>query len=459
MTDQVIIGMDPHKASNTIAVLARDATLLTRRRFANSDDGFVEMLAAVDESTGGGVDDRSNRLTGLTVATAILAAAGMAACSSATADFTSAELRAVIEADATVFDDDTIPAVVVDRLAEHRVVLLGETHHLREHWEFVAALMSELYDDGFRQLLIEAPHMASWLLDDYVQGSPNRPEWTAPPFYARRLSLIRDFNLAHSEDPIHVRGIDANEDFYGGAGDFHLLLGWFVDTLPTSGPTESVLRMSYATSDSEAQRQAIDDLHQRLEAERSDLVGTWGVERYEELLELLTIERSSIEVRAARSDDDDRGARAREDLIKRLADDRISECECATVINIGGHHAQKSHLMGTDQEWLGDYLTHASEVVDGSTFVIGISSARTDLEPGAEGTPWSVVNSRSPGNELLRTMAETAPGRTVFIPLDDPLFADRTVAYNSEDVIYVTSLGEQFDAVMQYGIAHRMPVD
>ena len=49
MTDQVIIGMDPHKASNTIAVLARDETLLTRRRFANSDDGFVEMLAAVAE--------------------------------------------------------------------------------------------------------------------------------------------------------------------------------------------------------------------------------------------------------------------------------------------------------------------------------------------------------------------------------------------------------------------------
>ena len=48
MTDhQVIIGMDPHKSSNTIAVLTRDETMLTRRRFVNSDDGFVEMLDAV----------------------------------------------------------------------------------------------------------------------------------------------------------------------------------------------------------------------------------------------------------------------------------------------------------------------------------------------------------------------------------------------------------------------------
>ncbi len=47
--DQVIIGMDPHKSSNTIAVLTRDETMLTRRRFENSDDGFVAMLQAVTD--------------------------------------------------------------------------------------------------------------------------------------------------------------------------------------------------------------------------------------------------------------------------------------------------------------------------------------------------------------------------------------------------------------------------
>lgn len=49
MTEPVIIGMDPHKSSNTIAVLARDETLLARRRFENSHDGLVAMLDAVAE--------------------------------------------------------------------------------------------------------------------------------------------------------------------------------------------------------------------------------------------------------------------------------------------------------------------------------------------------------------------------------------------------------------------------
>ena len=47
MVDEVVIGLDPHKASNTIAVLNRNETLLTRRRFVHSDDGLVAMFDAV----------------------------------------------------------------------------------------------------------------------------------------------------------------------------------------------------------------------------------------------------------------------------------------------------------------------------------------------------------------------------------------------------------------------------
>jgi hypothetical protein len=114
--------------------------------------------------------------------------------------------------------------------------------------------------------------------------------------------------------------------------------------------------------------------------------------------------------------------------------------------------------MGTKQEWLGDYLVHRSGAVDGSVIVLGISSAKTELEPGAGGTPFNVLNT-SPEDELLRVMAETWPGRTVFLPLDDAVFSEHKVAFNSEETIYVTSLKEQYDAILQYSLAHRMPID
>ena len=383
----------------------------------------------------------------------------LAGCSAA-ADVTAEELSAVVERDGVAFDSSSVPDGVLRRLSEYKVVLLGETHHLREHWAFVATLMSDLHDDGFRQLLIEAPQMAGWLLDDYVQGGPLFPEWEAPPFYERRLSAIRAFNetLAPSER-LHVRGIDANEEWYGGASDFQLLFGWLIDRLPPSEEVDVSLGEDYATATPAAQIEAIEALLISLEADRSNLVESWGGDWYDQVVEMAEVELASIDVRAQRREDDNDGARAREAVIKQLVDDRVAECSCSTVINIGGHHAQKSHLMGTEQEWMGDYLTHKSVVVGGSIIVVGFSSAETELEEGAGGTPWDILESESPDNELLRVVAETWPGRTVFLPLDDLLFNERTVAYNSEDVIYVASLKEQYDAIIQYGLAHRMPED
>ena len=46
---EMIIGLDPHKASNTIAVLDRDETLLLQQRFDNTADGMVAMVEAVAE--------------------------------------------------------------------------------------------------------------------------------------------------------------------------------------------------------------------------------------------------------------------------------------------------------------------------------------------------------------------------------------------------------------------------
>ena len=380
----------------------------------------------------------------------------VAGCS-ATANVTTDELSALVERDGVAFDSSSIPDEVLDQLAEHRVVLLGETHHLREHWAFVATLVSDLHDDGFRQLLIEAPQMAGWLLDDYVQGGLLVPEWEAPPFYERRLAPIRAFNETLAPDErIHVRGIDANEEWYGGAGDFHLLLGWMVERLPTPGAVDASLGGDYPSAAPAAQTEAAKTLLEALERDRVDLIELWGADWYGNVVRMLEVELASIDVRAK---DGDAASKAREEIIKQLADDTIAECSCGTVINIGGHHAQKSHLMGTEQEWMGDYLAHTSSAVGGSIIVVGFTSAKTELEPGAGGTPWDILESASPDNELHRIMADTWPGRTVFLPLDDPLFSDRTVAYNSEDVIYVTSLNEQYDAIIQYGLAHRMPED
>lgn len=381
----------------------------------------------------------------------------VAGCS-ASADVTRDELAAVVERDAVVFVDSGIPSEVLDRLAVNRVVVLGETHHLREHWEFVGTLLEDLHDRGFRQLLIENPQMVDWLLDDWVVGGDLVPGWEPPDHLLRKLSAIHDFNeTLPPHERIHVRSIDVNEEYYGGAESFRSLLMGAAENLPSAGPIADFLAVDYVRGTSADQTEAIGTLLAALEADSPNLTSVWGQDWYATIVEMVEVEVESVAIRAERREDDNRAARMREEVIKRLADARLEGSDGGTVINFGAHHAQKAHLMGTEQEWMGDYLAHTSTVVDGSIIVIGFSSARTELEPGAGGTPWDILESSSPDNEILGVIAEAWPAQTVFLPLTDPLFAERTVAFNSEDVIYVTSLGEQFDALIQYGLAHRWP--
>jgi hypothetical protein len=377
-------------------------------------------------------------------------------CSSV-AEVTTAELAAVVARDGVVFTEPTIPDPVLDRLAENRVVVIGETHHLREHYTFTADLLRELYERGFRQLLVEQPQMADWILDDYVAGSRLDPDWTPPANWVRKFAAIRELNATLPEaERVHVRAIDVNEAYYGGASSFRGLAEMVVTHLPSAGPLTAFLQADYGSRTS--QTEAIESLQAALEADRSSLTASWGTDWYDVVVEMVAVERASIDIRAYRESDDDRAARAREEVIKQLADARIGGTAARTVINIGGNHAQKSHLKGTKQEWLGDYLVHRSTAPGGPVTVVAVVAARIELEPGNSGSPYD-VRATSPENELFRLMAETWPDRTVFLALDDPVFSAGGVPVNFEETIYVCALKEQYDAVLQYGLAHRVPSD
>lgn len=379
----------------------------------------------------------------------------VATCSSVT-EVTTAELTSVVERDGVAFTGQAIPDPVLDRLAANRVVLLGETHHLREHYGFVAALLAELHTRGFRQLLVEWPHMANWILDDYVGGGAIAPNWEPPLSLGQPMfAAIRDFNdTLPPADRIHVRAIDVNLDEYGGAASFRDLMGVLEGYLPSADPITAFLAAEYTTP--AAQTQAIESLQTALATQEATLAAAWGAAWYDNVVEMAEVERTSIGIRAIRTSDYDRSVRLREDAIKQLADVRLAGYPHHTVMNFGSTHAQKARFRGTELEWLGDYLVHRSTAIGGTIIVVVCVAAKVELEPGAGGTPYDIRDT-SPANELFRVMVETWPGQVAFLPLDDPLFARDGVPLNFEETIYVTAPKKHYDAVLQYGLAHRVP--
>jgi hypothetical protein len=363
-------------------------------------------------------------------------------------------LEEVVERDAVPFTATEIPAEVLDRLAGHRLVIVGETHLLREHHAFMAALVEALYARGFRQLLLEWPHMADWLVDEYVAGEEAPGDWEPPSwFFHDLLVAVRDFNRPlPPEARVRVRGIDVNLSEYGGAKDFRGLLGRLAGLLPDPGPLAPFLAGGYGTPAAQRERLAV--LGEALDARRAELRQAWGGVWYDRVVEMVEVERVSVDIRERRDRDYDDSARRREAEMKRLTDRRLAGYEHRSILNVGGNHAQKEHLKGTEQEWLGDYLVHRSTAVGGPAIVLCVTAAEI-----VGGAAWSVpdwrVTDESPDNEIWRVMSETWPNRTVFLPLDDPAFG-QGVRMNFEGIIHSGAPRRHYDAFLQYPVAHRI---
>ena len=134
-------------------------------------------------------------------------------------------MRDVLDAEIVTFAPGEVPDALVDTLSTRRVILLGETHYVQQHQEFVLELLTRLHPRGLRWFAQEMSHAYSWIVEDYVLG--RRDDY---PDSARRMDEywvegLRRFNDGVPEsDQIGVAYIDMNH-----AHDALLLsLSWMV---------------------------------------------------------------------------------------------------------------------------------------------------------------------------------------------------------------------------------------
>jgi hypothetical protein len=388
----------------------------------------------------------------LSLTTVILAVVCMVTSCSLLPEVTTEELEQIVQRDGVPFEAGSIPDEVLDRLASHRVVLVGETHFLREHRELMVELLRELHARGFRQFLFEWTQVADWLLADFVNDGGLEPDWTPPLDVGGSMIIaIRDLNRTLPEDErIRVHAIDVTVD-YGGGQSFVGSLTSLARHLPDPGPLAEILQGNYDTHDS--QEAQIETLQAELNTRRSDLVALWGEHWYDTLVEMVEVERTSVSARAILESNYDKSVRLREEGVKKLVDSRLRDFPHGTLINIGATHAQKKRLWGTEIEWLGDYLVHKSQVADGSVIVLGVSAAHIVSIPGSGIPDYDLA--ASPENELLRVMNQTWPDKIVFLAVDDPLFSSGRVPINSEGTIYVGAPKRHYDAFVLLPLAHR----
>ncbi|MFC2159406.1 hypothetical protein ACFLQS_01670 [Actinomycetota bacterium] len=365
------------------------------------------------------------------------------------------ELEKIIQRDSVAFDLESIPEEVLDQLASHKVVLVGENHFLEEHYAFMGELLRELHSRGFRQILVEWTQIGDWLMDDFVNDGGLEPEWEpANNFFGGIIArAVRDFNrTVPDSEHIQIHGIDITLLDYGGGESFIASLGMLTNHLPDSGPLSELLTSEYDKPDN--QTALLEDLKDKLNLNRSELIESWGEQWYNMVAEMIEVELMSIPIRAIRERNYDKSVRMREDAMKQIADRRLESYSYRTLINVGSTHAQKTRLWGTKIEWLGDYLVHKSQVIGGSVIVLWVTPAYIVSAPGSEIPDYDL--STSPENELLSLMSQTWPDQVIFLPTDDPMFSNRKIPINSESEIYLVPPKRYFDIYVLLPIAHRI---
>jgi hypothetical protein len=268
----------------------------------------------------------------------------------------SEELKAAVARDEVPFAISSIPDEMVTRLAQSKVVVVGETHLIQEQGTLLGKLMQGLYAQGFRQLLLEWPHMADWLLINFVGDTGLEPSWTPPNTMVGGsvVTAVRDFNrtLPAGAEKVSVRAIDVNLIEYGGAASFRNMLNSLSRHLADRGPITVFMNSGYFTPE-------INQFRNELQNGRVNLISSWGANWYSIVAEMADVELASIDIRANRESNYDQTARDRENVIRNMADLRLNGYGHNTVVSVGNTHAQKSSLMGTaGVEWLGDYLVH-----------------------------------------------------------------------------------------------------
>jgi hypothetical protein len=108
-----------------------------------------------------------------------------------------------------------IPTTLVDAIGDSDILLLGESHYVAEHHDFLALLLPRLHERGFRLFLTESNHAYGYIFDEYVTGRRDSLTPAQSSLDSSWLEAMRALNAelrasGRERDQMRVRAIDVN---------------------------------------------------------------------------------------------------------------------------------------------------------------------------------------------------------------------------------------------------------
>ncbi len=256
-----------------------------------------------------------------------------------------AEIESAIETDILTFEDETVPDVLINDIRDKRIIIVGESHYIREHNEFVYLMLKKLSTYGFNVFLNEHNHSFSWLAEDFTTNLIDTLPAKMYYFDDYLLQSIKNHN-ALSDHKITYKFFDINHwstDFMTSVNEVEKILGY-------QDIFEYIKNTGYG---SESYRNELHNIRNKLTNNTNHYMNDWGEMWYERIFSLVDIELNSLDLDLNSNIDD---INKREEIMISIIEKELENPSNKIVINCGASHAQKTAYINSSMDRLGVYL-------------------------------------------------------------------------------------------------------
>ncbi len=121
----------------------------------------------------------------------------------------------------------------------------------------------------------------------------------------------------------------------------------------------------------------------------------------------------------------------REDLIKSKADYYLSQSNGILILYFGSYHAQKERFLGSNIEWLGDYLHNRNSISQNKSIsIVGVALKGEIVNSSNTCTIKFNLSSQSKPDDLFKITADINQNNYSILFLSDPIFSEENIRTN-----------------------------
>jgi len=347
-------------------------------------------------------------------------------------------LEPILDSDLVTFSKNEIPSELNTAIKKHKIIILGETHYVQEHHDFISVLLNELTQDNEHIFFIqEQPNAFNWMLNDYFNGQidylPNDIKYF-DHFLFEEIKEINSKEIDSLKVEFFYMDVNHGKSFLSSITESEKIIGSQIEFAPIKS----------AVFDSNDYSYKLRELNNILQSKKKELIKKWGEKWYLRYLQMVETEVISNIYRT--KNDETVREKVMFNLIKSIYKENPNN---KIIINCGMNHAQKNSLMGSNHKRIGGLVNQEFPNEVYSIAFVGVKGYSKKGHWYNKVVKYNLKN-EAKKNDLIGIIGGKSGNSRTFINLSDLVFKEKILISYHLGKTRKVKPSSQFDAIITY---------